>query len=786
MTSIDTAEAPLSDGDISMFDGELGQTFDLNFMETEDLIEHELGSSEYFDISDCSQEAVAEETPKIDSLLASNSTTVDISDPDMFFDYGTFDELVEQTFGNSDTFPGTSIVRGENEDLSAQKPVLSSETIGNKAEEAVTADEEPQEIQPSPPGFLSLDEIDIIKPVANTASTDFGSDLSSVLGSDTSTLNTTFDQESNAARFAASSFSSTKSGGHRQPWPVLNAPSFQEYSKYGQSQGFFLSRYPGQPHIYQANPWLPPFSTATRFDPAVGQLHAPHGYYLTQPDGSIYSYQPYPVQTVYSPSTTSSQSPSILSATYKSRDSSVQPQRVPISSMASRPTPLTAAKHLSEDTTFGAPAASSGHHQTQSYTSMATPESFSEYKADTAQAGHELTKSQVESTDVCRVNPRYTRHENYIPLPKAPQPWGCFRYTTAGELDPRQVYTTQEIHSFLFANPLHHGRDPRTSDLQLFIHRCPAASNHRYPSILSHRCRFSDCCLPTINQGQYAVAFDERSASHGNLDPFIVSGYVHLYCLEKFLDFPIICATLNIKPDNRCLPFEKYGVSPMRLATTYEKEILKPSHEESLVEAFITSCRDRTLTDYPSPCLSSSNHPNPHQQSQRAYEGTLCHRLSLHKLRTETRALSRQRRKRELRAGYSGSSLAAHLGDLEMEKDLRRRTRKHGNQNQLVGRTVRKRMFVHTNTGGEEEEGGEGGEEGEGTCGEYGTGCGADGDEAAYEEFVERQLRAAIAATDHVNGKRKRKRGADEESDDDDGGHEPATKLPRLEDVLDP
>ena len=782
MTSITTADETCFDGEFSMFDSGFEQMFDLNLMGTDDLIEHDLEFPECIATADSTEEPTTKETAK-DDPLTGDSTTVDSSEPDAFFDSGSFDEYVEEVFGDPNLIPGTSHYNVEKEVVPATEPVIKDELIASKAEEATTVDDCAQDLRPAQSEFVSLDEIDIIKSEAHTASERFRPKSSGISRASTLTPDTNFNRAPHTAYPPPSSVPQISGSGRRMLRPVVKPPLFHGYPGYGQSPGFFLSQSSGQPHMYQANRWPPSFpTTITGFNPAVSQVQAPYGFYSMQPDGYGYSYLPHSGQTIDSPSDEFFQSPTSLGATYKSRDSSLQPQMVPVSTMASHTTPLTGANQSPGDSAFSTRASFPSGGTT-------TPGSLSKYNVDAALAGNELTRSKVESTDVCRVNPKYTRHQDYIPLPKAPQPWSCFRYTLAGELDPRQVYTFQEIRRFLFANPLHHGRDSSTSDLQLFIHRCPAASNHRYPSKLSHRCRFFDCCLPTINQGQYAVAFDERSASNQDLDPFIVSGYVHLYCLEKFLDFPIICATLNIKPDNRSLPFEKYGISPMRLAATNEREHLEPTSEEILVEAFIASCRDRTLTGYPSPLPSNQTNPKP-KQPGRPYEDTLCHRLSLLKLKTETRALSRQRKKREIKAGYCGSSLAAHLGDLETEKDLRRRTRRHENQNQLVGRVVRRRRFGRAAVGedGEGEEGGESVEGDEGVGVWEGDG---DEDEAAYEDFVERQLRAAIAATDQGDGnaKRKRKAGGDNGCDHDDhggGGYEPATKLPRLEDGLVP
>ncbi|KAL9103822.1 MAG: hypothetical protein Q9163_001177 [Psora crenata] len=266
-------------------------------------------------------------------------------------------------------------------------------------------------------------------------------------------------------------------------------------------------------------------------------------------------------------------------------------------------------------------------------------------------------------TDIDLRNPDYERNTLYKPL-EVPQPWDYFRYNIFGELDPMRRYTPAEINRYLFAHPLNHGQTPQTSLLNIWIQRNPSYSRGRYPSTYSHRCRFTTCPNSTINQGNFCVAFDEQTSSIPDHDPFISAGYVHLWCLERFCDLPKIFAELNVSPDTRSFPLERKGCNPMRLSSTTE---------ERTVILFKESCRSGSL---------SPSYPR-YNQENRPHEGTLTHTLAVIKLQEEPSSTTRYRHYRARKAGYQGSTLTAHLGNLEVETTLRRKTRLHENQNQL-------------------------------------------------------------------------------------------------------
>ncbi|KAF7949271.1 hypothetical protein EAE96_008438 [Botrytis aclada] len=155
----------------------------------------------------------------------------------------------------------------------------------------------------------------------------------------------------------------------------------------------------------------------------------------------------------------------------------------------------------------------------------------------------------------------------YTPLAHTPRSWGTpnragvhpFQYTKDGELKPHVRYTVNQMQEFIFNHPGHTvqgQRNTKDSGLTLWVQSVPSDSAARYSHQNSDKCRFEDCPVRggTIHKGHYRVAFDEQSSDPVVTDPFHNAGHVHLYCLEKFLDFPFICAKFNVRPDDRILP----------------------------------------------------------------------------------------------------------------------------------------------------------------------------------------------------------------------------------------
>ena len=245
----------------------------------------------------------------------------------------------------------------------------------------------------------------------------------------------------------------------------------------------------------------------------------------------------------------------------------------------------------------------------------------------------------------------YDPLQHYDPLPAPPRPWGCFNYTPYGELEENKVYTIPEIYEFLYDRP-------QERPLTLWIQKIPSDSARRYPTQFSNHCRFQDCPghKNTINIGQYRVAFDEHVNTRRH-DPFHNAGYVHLWCLEKFFDFPVLVGDLDIRTDLRELRKEPGGVNKMALGSLFEKDIS---------EDFINRCRRGDFPpDYPR-----------YDEPDRPYAGTLNHRLTLEKVDRER---NRTEKQREIR-GTKPSMISEHLNDLEVQTRARAITRDVRNQ----------------------------------------------------------------------------------------------------------
>lgn len=208
----------------------------------------------------------------------------------------------------------------------------------------------------------------------------------------------------------------------------------------------------------------------------------------------------------------------------------------------------------------------------------------------------------------------YNPDEMYEQLPHPIGPWSAghskrkFEYSSHHELADREM-TIARLKQFIQCHP-------RKDDckLTLYIQRTPADSKRRYGSDQTERCRFEDCparlygksvaSRGLITPGNYRVAFDEFSYGYGTnkgsrADPFKVAFFVHLYCLERFLDFPALCRldNISVEADHRqAMPSEpnaKFGAA-----------LLGP--ELKIAASFIDACRSGNLrspngewTNYP-------------------------------------------------------------------------------------------------------------------------------------------------------------------------------------------
>ena len=299
-------------------------------------------------------------------------------------------------------------------------------------------------------------------------------------------------------------------------------------------------------------------------------------------------------------------------------------------------------------------------------------------------------------------NQKYIQNRAYTPLKEAPESWDIFQYTKHGELDPSRLFSAEEVNRLLFTHPLHRGhRNLKESELMLRVHKTPAASAKRFPNGL--KCRFKDCPMRTINQGQYLVVLDELSVQYPDHDLFLNAAYFHLFCMERFCNFQEICATMNVSAKGRDSRKEEGRKNRFCLSL---------GEEERVVEDFVESCcangrRGNGLNPWVAICPDQQTNGFclHYEQPSLPYKGTLSHQLAVTKLHYGGRGRINLRKGREDRAGYEGANIIRHLGDLSKEAELREYSRTHRNQNQLKSNPKAARCYRGDEIEGEEESG---------------------------------------------------------------------------------
>lgn len=184
----------------------------------------------------------------------------------------------------------------------------------------------------------------------------------------------------------------------------------------------------------------------------------------------------------------------------------------------------------------------------------------------------------------------------YKPLEIAPASWDAFEYNSFGELEPGRAYSAEELLRYLYCNPQHQigeNYNPKLGGFTLWIQRTPCGPAFGYGHPEANLCRFKNCEHKNIIEaGDIRVAFDELTNNNPKLDPKHNAGYAHLSCLEKQIDFPMLCKDLEVKPENRVLSLEWTQKNPM---------ILQDRTELDHVQRFIDFCdvNGRAPLSYP-------------------------------------------------------------------------------------------------------------------------------------------------------------------------------------------
>jgi hypothetical protein len=131
-----------------------------------------------------------------------------------------------------------------------------------------------------------------------------------------------------------------------------------------------------------------------------------------------------------------------------------------------------------------------------------------------------------------------------------------FRYCVDGKLR-NLLMSAKKIRDFIYDHP----KSTKGKKMVLWISKSPADSARRYINDAHSKCCFEAC--PSVNRtivvGHLRVVFDEKWNTHSEkADPFHAAAFAHLYCMERFLDFPEICSLDNVevKADDRAMKRE--------------------------------------------------------------------------------------------------------------------------------------------------------------------------------------------------------------------------------------
>ncbi|KAF3039421.1 hypothetical protein E8E12_009210 [Didymella heteroderae] len=247
---------------------------------------------------------------------------------------------------------------------------------------------------------------------------------------------------------------------------------------------------------------------------------------------------------------------------------------------------------------------------------------------------------------------------DYKPLPMGTWTSGkhTFKYTQYENVDflTEAPMSTRKIREYIMNYPC-----DGQKRLILWVQKMPADTCRRYGSQQHAKCAFKECPVQkyvtgTISTGEYRVAFDEKYFTYGDkVDPYDCTAYAHLYCIEQFLDFELVCQAADVRVDTRhVLPLE-----PNRRAAFSMVDV--PARDE--IERFVKLATRGKLRmaerwfNYPF-------HGNYGPEDQKPHEYTLTylahcmykeHQDDSHKKQAALRRVTVSQRR-------------VHLGDLEM------------------------------------------------------------------------------------------------------------------------
>jgi hypothetical protein len=255
------------------------------------------------------------------------------------------------------------------------------------------------------------------------------------------------------------------------------------------------------------------------------------------------------------------------------------------------------------------------------------------------------------------------------------------------ELENREM-SASEIEDFIL-------NYPRKGKLTLRIQVAPGDSGRRYRSG-ADKCRFENCpnrkggVPATIKHGWYRVAFDERGDE--KYDPFAANcGFVHLYCLERFLDFEYICRKANVIVDFRNnMPTEPNNT----FAAAFQNKQLAAG---GLADEFVHHARMKVPGNIPRQrgdnfgvrqMREFANYPVPRPYNEQAwdanyaFEDTLSYHMTLKMEEQRPAAQMAQFASK----GLGPTVLSVHRGDLAMFAEANTRDKQLKTMNKARGK----------------------------------------------------------------------------------------------------